>query len=82
MPLYFFDLVDGEGFIPDPEGRWFAREDDAKAEPLKEMREVMGEALREGTPIFLDRYYVAVRREDGSEALRFYFREAAPIIGE
>jgi hypothetical protein len=82
MPRYFFDLLDGEGFIPGLEGIWFASEEEAIAQALEEMREVMGEALKEGTPIFLDRYYVAVRREDGSEALRFYFREAAPIIAE
>ena len=48
MPLFFFHICNGNGFIEDEEGRELADEAEARASALAGARDIMAEEMRAG----------------------------------
>jgi uncharacterized protein DUF6894 len=48
MPLYFFHVCNGSGFVEDEEGRDLSDEAEARAAALAGARDIMAEEMRAG----------------------------------
>ena len=77
MALYFFDLCNGSGFLPDEEGRQFKDADAALEMAREEVRALAAAEIAEGRPLLLGSYLVV--RRDAEEIGRVYFREVIEV---
>ena len=75
MARYFFDLCNGNGWLPDLEGIELANDEIARAEALTFVRGLIAEDVREGTSINLA-HFISLRSEAGTEILRLHYRNA------
>lgn len=76
MPLYFFDLHNDVD-APDPERKEFLTLDAAKANAVKEAREMMQESVSKGR---LDlHHYIQVRDANGSIVFKVLFEDALVV---
>lgn len=78
MPHYFFDLHNDLD-VRDGEGKEFPDLDAAKANALKEVREMIRASVAETGKIDL-RHYISVRDERGSVHFNMHFEDAVTVL--
>jgi hypothetical protein len=74
MPLYFFHIKEGDEVLHDEEGVDFPDPEAARAEAIEGIRQIVGDAVRWGSPLRLDRE-MHVADDAGDTLLKFMFRE-------
>jgi hypothetical protein len=78
MPRYFFDLCNGNGWLPDAEGAEFADMDGMRDEAMVSVRSLIASDVLEAATINLG-HFLAVRDEGGNEIYRLHFRDAVDV---
>lgn len=63
MPRYYFQLVEGNAVLPDPDGTEVASLQDAKREAVRAIREIAAEHLRSEQKLELTS--IQIENEDG-----------------
>lgn len=79
MPHFYFNLYECGELTPDEEGRDVANADAARAQAIREAREIMCAEVSEGR-LCLGCAIVVVDA-DGTETMRVPFRDAVTITG-
>ncbi|MEP7241279.1 MAG: hypothetical protein ABI697_10380 [Devosia sp.] len=79
MPRYFFHLRDGEDFVPDEEGSYFADLDGALEEARQSARDMLSEQLRAGEK--LDGQSIEVSNDRGDLLERVTFKSVVDRLG-
>ena len=79
VPLFYLHLLNGGGWVRDPEGRDLPDLDAAKKEALAGARDLMASEVKAGE-LRLDAL-VAIEDEHGDEVYRLRFADAVTIAG-
>lgn len=78
MPMFFFDLCNGDGWLADPEGTELADVSTAREEVVSLVRSLIASDIRESATVNLA-HFVRVRDAADTEILRVYYRDTVHI---
>jgi len=76
VPRFYFDVLDGDQVLPDPEGIDFADRDTAVAEAVQGARDLVASGIRQNED--LPGHTFLIRGEAGETVARVPFRETLP----
>jgi hypothetical protein len=79
MPRYFFNLRDGDEFVPDEEGRHFPDLQHALEEARQSARDILAEQLRLGQK--LDGQFIEIANETGAVLEKVTFKSVVDRLG-
>lgn len=78
MTRYFFDLSNGSGFVPDPEGQLEENLHAARQAAIEGLRSVISGEIAEGNAVSRSSF-ISVRCEGKGEVAKVYFQDAVKI---
>jgi hypothetical protein len=73
MPRYYFDFLDGGGFLVDDEGREFSDTHAVQVEAARSLTDMARDSLLESAVASIDRITIQVR-DDAGPVMNVWFR--------